>query len=157
MAGLAFPPGVIFPDNPGVGGLDALAEYEQCAYLWAGGITGVAPAPVPTPAAPARPDSYLWQIPKGSRRAYARGIGVFPALRSRGTLVQTGVEHFAYGVCGLPLLASRGFLEAFDAPSPIAMHGVAQFPVLASVGYGRAESEDDEIMTMLAAYLVSRP
>ena len=30
------------------------------------------------------------------------------------------------------------------------------FPVAVSVGLGRAESEDDEIMTMLAAYLVGR-
>ena len=78
---------------------------------------------------------------------------MFPALRSRGTLVQ-GVEY--YGVGRLPLPASRGLLGALGAPEPVAIYGVGVFPVPVSVGYGRAESEDDEIMTMLAAYLVSR-
>ena len=173
MAGLANPACVIFPDNPGAGGLDALAEYEQCAYLWAGGITGapVVP-PTPTPEAAvevAAPGLGLWHVPFAGKRVYLRFVGTLPLPTMR-ALLRTYVPPAPKPVAPptpKPLrvrfagvLPSPQFLGRFsvgEPPAAFAVRGIMQMPPLEARMAFAIENDEEQIAMLLAAYFRGRP
>ncbi len=113
--------------------------------------TGVAAAVVVP-----RPDSYIWQIPKGSKRTYATAASVLPLPASHGRLRQTGRESVGVGVSVLPIPVSVGTATAQSAPEVVWLAGYSELPAPVSFGLGRAESEDDEIVALFMAYVAGR-